>query len=175
MAHASPLFLGLDVGTQSLRAAVIDAAGNCRSFATSPIHTTYPQPGWAEQDASQWWQAAREAVPALARILEKEKLDFFVVPQVLHALSRMGKPGVPPMAKLLLVEDNEMNRDMLSRRLERKGYQVIMAVDGGQGVAMAQSEHPDLILVVGDVNSTMACSIDEGMSDVFFRDWNSYT
>ena len=68
MAHASPLFLGLDVGTQSLRAAVIDAAGNCRSFATSPIHTTYPQPGWAEQDASQWWQAAREAVPqALTR------------------------------------------------------------------------------------------------------------
>ena len=51
------------------------------------------------------------------------------------------------MAKLLLVEDNEMNRDMLSRRLERRGYQVIMAVDGGQGVAMAQSEHPDLILM----------------------------
>jgi two-component system, cell cycle response regulator DivK len=51
------------------------------------------------------------------------------------------------MAKLLLVEDNEMNRDMLSRRLERKGYQVVMAVDGGQGVAMAQSEKPDLILM----------------------------
>jgi CheY-like chemotaxis protein len=51
------------------------------------------------------------------------------------------------MAKLLLVEDNEMNRDMLSRRLERKGYQVIMAVDGGEGVAMAKSERPDLILM----------------------------
>jgi two-component system cell cycle response regulator DivK len=51
------------------------------------------------------------------------------------------------MAKLLLVEDNEMNRDMLSRRLERRGYQVIMAVDGGQGVALARSEHPDLILM----------------------------
>ena len=51
------------------------------------------------------------------------------------------------MAKLLLVEDNEMNRDMLSRRLERKGYTVIMAVDGGEGVAMAQSEMPDLILM----------------------------
>jgi two-component system, cell cycle response regulator DivK len=51
------------------------------------------------------------------------------------------------MPKLLLVEDNEMNRDMLSRRLERKGYQVIMAVDGGQGVALAQSEKPDLILM----------------------------
>jgi FGGY-family pentulose kinase len=68
MAHSSPLFLGIDVGTQSLRAAVIDAAGNCRSFATSPINTAYPQPGWAEQEALQWWQAAREAVPqALAR------------------------------------------------------------------------------------------------------------
>jgi two-component system, cell cycle response regulator DivK len=51
------------------------------------------------------------------------------------------------MAKLLLVEDNEMNRDMLSRRLERKGYVVVMAIDGGQGVAMAQSEKPDLILM----------------------------
>ena len=59
----SPLFLGIDVGTQSLRATVIDATGNCRSFATSPIHTTYPQPGWAEQDALEWWQAAQEAVP----------------------------------------------------------------------------------------------------------------
>ncbi len=51
------------------------------------------------------------------------------------------------MAKILLVEDNEMNRDMLSRRLERRGYQVLIAVDGGQGVAMAQSEAPDLILM----------------------------
>ena len=51
------------------------------------------------------------------------------------------------MNKLLLVEDNEMNRDMLSRRLERKGYQVVMAVDGEQAVAMAQSENPALILM----------------------------
>ena len=51
------------------------------------------------------------------------------------------------MPKILLVEDNEMNRDMLSRRLERRGYQVAIAVDGGQGVAMAQSEAPDLILM----------------------------
>lgn len=51
------------------------------------------------------------------------------------------------MAKILLVEDNEMNRDMLSRRLERRGYQVLIAVDGEQGVAMAQSETPDLILM----------------------------
>jgi len=51
------------------------------------------------------------------------------------------------MAKILLVEDNEMNRDMLSRRLERKGFQVVMALDGGQGVIMATSEKPDLILM----------------------------
>ena len=51
------------------------------------------------------------------------------------------------MTKILLVEDNEMNRDMLSRRLERRGYQVLIAVDGEQGLAMAQSEAPDLILM----------------------------
>ena len=51
------------------------------------------------------------------------------------------------MAKLLLVEDNEMNRDMLSRRLQRRGYEVIVAVDGQEGVDLAQSEAPDLILM----------------------------
>jgi len=51
------------------------------------------------------------------------------------------------MAKILLVEDNEMNRDMLSRRLERKGYAVVCAVDGLQAVTMAQSEKPALILM----------------------------
>ena len=51
------------------------------------------------------------------------------------------------MPKILLVEDNEMNRDMLSRRLERKGMQVLIAVDGEQGVAMATTETPDLILM----------------------------
>src|SRR5687768_18191695 len=51
------------------------------------------------------------------------------------------------MPRILLVEDNEMNRDMLSRRLERRGYQVVMALDGQQGVEMARSESPDLILL----------------------------
>jgi two-component system, cell cycle response regulator DivK len=51
------------------------------------------------------------------------------------------------MAKLLLIEDNEMNRDMLSRRLIRRGYEVAIAVDGDQGVTMAQSEKPDLVLM----------------------------
>jgi CheY-like chemotaxis protein len=51
------------------------------------------------------------------------------------------------MVKILLVEDDEMNRDMLSRRLVRRGYQVVIALDGQQAVAMARSEAPDLILM----------------------------
>ncbi|WP_017325524.1 response regulator [Synechococcus sp. PCC 7336] len=51
------------------------------------------------------------------------------------------------MSKLLIVEDNEMNRDMLSRRLKRKGFEIAIAVDGKQGLEMAQSEAPDLILM----------------------------
>jgi len=49
--------------------------------------------------------------------------------------------------KVLLVEDNEMNRDMLSRRLARQGFQVVLAIDGEQGVAMAERVLPDLILM----------------------------
>ena len=51
------------------------------------------------------------------------------------------------MAKILLVEDNEMNRDMLSRRLTRRGFEVVVAVDGREGVAAAERESPDLILM----------------------------
>ncbi|NJP08998.1 MAG: response regulator [Leptolyngbyaceae cyanobacterium RU_5_1] len=51
------------------------------------------------------------------------------------------------MTRILLVEDNEMNRDMLSRRLERKGFQLLVAVDGIEGVAIARTEIPDLILM----------------------------
>jgi two-component system, cell cycle response regulator DivK len=51
------------------------------------------------------------------------------------------------MTKVLLVEDNEMNRDMLSRRLIRRGFQVVFAMDGQQGVDLARSEHPDIILM----------------------------
>jgi CheY-like chemotaxis protein len=51
------------------------------------------------------------------------------------------------MPKILIVEDNEMNRDMLSRRLERRGFAIVMAVDGQQGVDLARSEKPDLILM----------------------------
>ena len=51
------------------------------------------------------------------------------------------------MARILLVEDNEMNRDMLSRRLKRRGYDVVIAVDGREGIERAASESPDLILL----------------------------
>src|ERR1700691_32690 len=61
--------------------------------------------------------------------------------------SPCARPGEEYMAKILLVEDNEMNRDMLSRRLVRKGYEVVVALDGAQGVALARSETPDLILM----------------------------
>ncbi len=51
------------------------------------------------------------------------------------------------MSKLLLIEDNEMNRDMLSRRLTRKGYQVSVAIDGQAGIDSARADRPDLILM----------------------------
>src|SRR5215475_5469720 len=51
------------------------------------------------------------------------------------------------MPKILIVEDNEMNLDMLSRRLIRRGYEIIVARDGAQGVATAKSEQPDLVLM----------------------------
>ena len=51
------------------------------------------------------------------------------------------------MAKILIVEDNELNRDMLSKRLQRRGYAVVLAADGGEGLELARSEAPDLILM----------------------------
>jgi len=51
------------------------------------------------------------------------------------------------MTRILLVEDNEMNRDMLSRRLTRKGYELIFAEDGEQAIAVARAEKPDLVLM----------------------------
>lgn len=59
----------------------------------------------------------------------------------------MTHPEPTPMPKILLVEDNEMNRDMLSRRLERKGYDIAIACDGQTGIDMAESETPDIILM----------------------------
>src|SRR6476620_4833819 len=59
-------------------------------------------------------------------------------------LDRLGREG---MAKILLIEDNEANRDALSRRLKRRGYELVMAVDGQHGIAMVRSEAPALILM----------------------------
>jgi FGGY-family pentulose kinase len=63
--------LGLDVGTQSLRAALVDLSGRTVAFGVSPIETRYPQPSWAEQDPTDWWSAAREAV---ARAVELKRV-----------------------------------------------------------------------------------------------------
>ena len=74
------------------------------------------------------------------------------------------------MPKILIVEDNEMNRDMLSRRLERRGFTVVMAVDGAEGVAMARSETPDLVLmdmslpVMNGWEATQAIRADASMA-----------
>ena len=66
------------------------------------------------------------------------------------------------MTNVLIVEDNEMNRDMLTRRLERKGYAVVCAVDGPQGIEMARSTMPDVILMdvaLGDMDGWEATTI----------------
>ena len=74
------------------------------------------------------------------------------------------------MPKILIVEDNEMNSDMLSRRLERRGFTVVLAVDGGEGVAKARSEMPDLVLmdmslpVMNGWEATQAIRADASMA-----------
>ena len=76
------------------------------------------------------------------------------------------------MAKILIVEDNEMNRDMLSRRLQRKGFEVVMAEDGQQGVDMSKSENPDVILmdlglpVMDGWQATSSIKEDETTKDI---------
>ena len=62
-AVGSPLFLGIDIGTQSVRAALFDAGGNSVAFATRELVTYHPQPAWAEQDPVQWWEGVCSAVP----------------------------------------------------------------------------------------------------------------
>ena len=62
-------------------------------------------------------------------------------------MKRTDRDKSERITKVLLVEDNEMNRDMLSRRLTRRGFDVVFAVDGKQGVALARSEKPDIILM----------------------------
>jgi CheY-like chemotaxis protein len=76
------------------------------------------------------------------------------------------------MPKLLLVEDNEMNRDMLSRRLQRKGYEVTLALDGQQGIDLARAQKPDLVLmdmslpVVDGWEATRRLKAEEATRDI---------
>ncbi len=76
------------------------------------------------------------------------------------------------MAKILLVEDNEMNRDMLSRRLTRKGFEVVLALDGQQAVEAATAQKPDLILmdmslpVIDGWEATRQIKAGEGTSTI---------
>lgn len=76
------------------------------------------------------------------------------------------------MPKVLIVEDDEMNRDMLSRRLERRGFSVAIAKDGRQGVEMARSEKPDLVLmdmslpVMDGWSATRAIKADQEVSKI---------
>jgi len=76
------------------------------------------------------------------------------------------------MTKVLLVEDNEMNRDMLSRRLERKGFDVVFAMDGQAAVDMADSENPDLILmdmslpIMDGWEATRQIKANEGLNSI---------
>src|SRR3954470_24670946 len=76
------------------------------------------------------------------------------------------------MVKVLIVEDNELNRDMLKRRLERSGYEVSCAIDGPQGIAMAASVRPDIILMdvaLGEIDgweATLAIHANPGTADI---------
>ena len=76
------------------------------------------------------------------------------------------------MAKILYVEDNEINRDMLSRRLSRRGYEVIMAVDGQAGIDMMRSEAPDIVLmdmglpVLDGWDATVQAKADDSINSI---------
>ena len=76
------------------------------------------------------------------------------------------------MTKILIVEDNEMNRDMLSRRLERKGYEIEIAVDGEEGLSMMRNNKPDLVLmdmglpVLDGWEATIQAKADESISSI---------
>ena len=59
----------------------------------------------------------------------------------------IGRAPETEMTKILIVEDNEMNRDMLQRRLERKGYEIVCATSGPEGISMAEQAQPDIILM----------------------------
>ncbi len=96
---------------------------------------------------------ADEYAPALTDAMDRIR-DKGVLEQLLLVADVRGLPAaliggwrIQSMTKILLVEDNEMNRDMLSRRLQKNGYEVVLAIDGEEGMAKAHSELPALILM----------------------------
>ena len=96
--------------------------------------------GYVETILQQGRRLARSVAATGARLLT-------TAPTAPDAPEEAAPVNAFHMPKILLVEDNEMNRDMLSRRLQRKGYQVVLAVDGQSGVEMAQTQAPDLVLM----------------------------
>ena len=127
-----------------------------RRFArTGPRSTGSPDEGSTLPAAPEGWVAtAPVSGPAGAGMMPKTEGRFnrrparALCPRGTCATSQPapGGPGTG-LPKILLIEDNELNRDMLSRRLERRGFQVALAADGEQGVSLARAEVPDLILM----------------------------
>src|SRR6266511_2446379 len=107
---------------------------------SSKREPTAARPCW--QRFVTWWRPVWPRKIALRMLIADRRSP--TIPRRMRTRVRGRARGV---SKILVVEDNEMNRDMLSRRLQRRGYEVVIAVDGQEGVALAQSEVPDLILM----------------------------
>jgi ribulokinase len=107
-----PLFLGIDVGTQSVRAVLVDGTGHCHGQASAPLDTTHPAPAWAEQDARQWWSslgtAVRQAlamVPGAASAIRAIGLDCTACTVIASTLDGT------PLAPALLWMDQRAHRE----------------------------------------------------------------
>ena len=113
----TPLFLGLDVGTHSVRAALFDLTGKCHGYATAPLDTFHPQPAWAEQDAAQWWLAACTAVPAALAAASATFADVAGIGldctacTVLHGRRHTPAPGVAVDGPAFLPRGRRDQRD----------------------------------------------------------------
>lgn len=126
---AEPLVMGLDIGTQSVRAAVFDVAGRCLGFGTHPIATAHPRPAWAEQDAGEWWAAARKAVPeALARAqVSAERIAGIGLDATACTVVACDEEG-EPLAPALLWMDQRAHRE--AAEISQSGDPVLRYVSG---------------------------------------------
>ena len=111
--HAIPPYvLGLDVGTQSLRAALVDLHGRTVAYGVAPIETTYPRPTWAEQQPLAWWSAARQAVRHGARPRKRQARAGRRHRPRLHGLHGRGlRPRGRPLRPALLWMDQRAFRE----------------------------------------------------------------